>query len=312
MPGNSQKQESGPVLAPTSGMTLRQAVCAARDQFASMDDLAPTARQDAELLLLHTLSLPRTTIYAYPGRLLNAREEAAFAAAVARRLKREPVQYITGVQEFYGLALTVTPAVLIPRPETELLVEAALNRLPEARLPQARLPRESPLHIADVGTGSGAIAIAIASRLPQVCVTALDLSAAALAIARQNAARHDVADRINFLKSDLFSAIPAGARPFDAILANPPYIPDLHRASLHPQVRDFEPAAALFAGASGLSIYERLIPEARRHLAPAGLLAMEIGAGQRDALTRLLRSWHAVQFLDDLQGIPRVVLARRP
>ncbi len=283
-------------------MTLRQAVCAARDQFASIVDLAPTARQDAELLLLHTLSLPRTTIYAYPGRLLNAREEIVFAAAIARRLGREPIQYITGVQEFFGLPLAVTPAVLIPRPETEVLVEAALDRLPQV----------GKLRIADVGTGSGAIAIAIASRLPQAEVTAIDISPPALALARRNAETHHVTARVHFLEGDLLSTLPAGAEPFDAILANPPYIPESDRASLHPQVRDFEPATALFAGTHGLSIYERLIPQARQHLARAGLLAMEIGAGQQPAVTALLRDWHAVQCLPDLQGIPRVILARRP
>ena len=283
-------------------MTLRQAVCAARDQFAGVDDLAPTAAQDAERLLLHTLSLPRTTLHAYPGRLMNPEEQLRFGQAVARRLTREPVQYITGEQEFYGLPLAVTPAVLIPRPETELLVEAALDRLPANRL----------VRLADVGTGSGAIAIAVASRMPQVSVTALDLSPLALAIARQNADRHHVSARIHFLESDLFAALPRGTRPFDAILSNPPYIPVLDRASLHPQVRDFEPSGALFAGEHGLSLYERLVPQALDHLAPAGLLAMELGAGQREALAALLRDWRAVQFLNDLQDIPRVVLARRP
>ncbi len=283
-------------------MTLRQAVCAARDQLSSVEDLRPTASQDAELLLLHTLSLPRTTIYAYPGRLLNPREQAAFAAVVSRRMQREPVQYITGVQEFYGLSLAVSPAVLIPRPETELLVEGALNRLPQT----------GPVRIADIGTGSGAIAIAIASHLPQAHLTAIDLSADALALAHHNATIHQVVDRIHFLASDLLAALPPDAPPFDAILSNPPYIPDADRASLHPQVRDFEPAGALFAGTDGLSIYERLIPQARQHLGPAGLLAMELGAGQQPALARLLHDWHAVQFLIDLQGIPRVVLARRP
>ena len=289
-------------IALEPGMTLRQAVCAARDQFAAVDDLRPTAAQDAELLLLHTLSLPRTTIYAYPGRLLNPQEQLRFSEAVARRLRLEPVQYITGVQEFYGLPLAVSPAVLIPRPETELLVEAALDRLPQDR----------PLRLADVGTGSGAIAVALASRLPQAEITAIDLSPGALAMARQNAETNQVIPQLRFLESDLFAALLPGAPPFDAILSNPPYIPAFDRTSLHPQVRDFEPAGALFAGEHGLSVYERLIPQALEHLKPAGLLAMELGAGQQLALTHLLRGWRAVQFLPDLQGIPRVVLARRP
>ena len=302
-----QDDGRGTVIALDPGMTLRQAVCAARDQLARVGDLESTARQDAELLLLHTLSLPRSVLYAYPGRLLDAREQAAFATAVERRLTREPMQYITGVQEFFGLLLTVSPAVLIPRPETELLVEAALDRLPQGRLPQDR-----PLRIADVGTGSGAIAIAMASRTPLAEVTAIDLSPAALAVARQNAETNHVSTRVHFLEGDLLEALPQGSAPFDAILSNPPYVPEGDRSSLHPQVREFEPASALFAGVRGLSIYERLIPQARQHLHAGGLLAMELGAGQRDALAGMLRVWRAVQFLEDLQGIPRVVLARCP
>ena len=288
-------------------MTLRQAVCAARDQLAGVDDLASTAAQDAELLLRHTLALPRTTLYTHPGRLLNPGEQQRFQEAVTRRLRREPIQYITGVQEFFGLTLAVSPAVLIPRPETELLVEAALDRLP-----QARLPDDQAVRLADVGTGSGAIAIAVASRMPRAEITAVDISPEALALARRNAETHHVSDRLHLLESDLFSALPQTAEPFDAILSNPPYIPDADRPSLHPQVRDFEPARALFAGTDGLSIYQRLIPQAWQHLRPSGLLALEIGAGQQPALARLLCDWRAVQFLNDLQAIPRVVLARRP
>ena len=295
------------MIAPEPCMTLRQAVCAARDQLASVDDLAPTAAQDAELLLLHTLALPRTTIYAYPGRLLNPGEQLRFKEAVSRRLQREPIQYITGVQEFFGLPLAVSPAVLIPRPETELLVEAAIDRLP-----QARLSEDPVVRIADVGTGSGAIAIAVASRIPRAEITAIDISPEALALARRNAETHGVSDRLHLLEGDLLAALPRDAPPFDAILSNPPYIPETDRPSLHPEVRDFEPARALFAGTAGLSIYERLIPQAWQHLRPSGLLAMELGAGQQPALAQLLRDWRAVHFLDDLQGIPRVVLARHP
>jgi release factor glutamine methyltransferase len=295
-------REHGPVIAFDPRMTLRQAICAARDQLASVDDLRPTAAQDAEHLLLHALSLPRTTIYAYPSRLLNAHEQATYAAVIDRRLQREPVQYITGVQEFFGLPLAVSPAVLIPRPETELLVEAAIDRLPQDR----------PLRVADVGTGSGAIAIAIASRMPQVEVTAIDISPEALSMARENAARNHVSAQVHLLESDLLAALPHASAPFDAILSNPPYVPEADRDSLHPQVRDFEPARALFAGECGLEVYQRLIPQAGQHLSAAGLLAMELGAGQRDAIAGLLREWRAVQFLNDLQGIPRVVLARLP
>ena len=282
-------------------MTLRQAAVHARDQIGSVGELAASAAMDAELLLLHTLSLPRTILYTYPGRLLNEREQAAFAAAVARRLTGEPMQYITGVQEFYGLALAVTPAVLIPRPETELLVEAVLQRLPP----------NGALRIADVGTGSGAIAIALASHMPEARIVAVDCSREALAVARRNAAAHGVAGRIEFVEGDLLRDLASAAR-FDAVVSNPPYIPLGDRAGLERQVREFEPATALFAGQDGMSMYDRLLPEAWTCLQPGGLLAMEIGAGQREAVAARLQGWTAVQFLEDLRGIPRTVVARRP
>jgi len=252
------------------------------------------------LLLLHLLTLPRTALFTDPGRALSPAEQARYDAAIARRAAGEPIQHITGQQEFYGLMLQVSPAVLIPRPETELLVEAVL----------ARLPRSQPLRIADIGTGSGAIAIALAHHLPLAQITAVDLSPSALAIARQNAAAHGLADRIRFLRSDLLAEIDREA-PFDAIVSNPPYIPESDRNSLHPQVRDHEPAMALFAGSDGLEVYRRLIPQAFAALEAGGLLAMEIGYAQRDAIASLLARWTRVAFLDDLQRIPRVVLAAK-
>ena len=280
-------------------MILRQAIFEAAQEFARDPHLAPTAARDAELLLLHTLALPRTALYTAPARALTAAEQTAFARITARRLAHEPVQYITGTQEFFGLALHVTPATLIPRPETELLVEAAL----------ARLPRDRLLRLTDVGTGSGAIAIAVAKHLPHATIVALDQSPAALEVARENARTHGVLDRIRFCHADLLSAEPG---PFDAILANLPYVPESDRAGLHPQVRDHEPASALFAGADGLDLYRRLIPQAARGLAPGGLLALEFGAGQRDDLAHLLAGWRDLRFLDDLQTVPRVALASRP
>jgi release factor glutamine methyltransferase len=234
---------------------------------------------------------------------------------VARRLTFEPIQYITGEQEFYGLTLRVAPAVLIPRPETELLVEAVLKHfehpVPHASRSDAWDPATNPLRIVDVGTGSGAIAIALAHHLPHASITAIDLSRRALAIARENVERHRLQRRVHLVVSDLLGAI-ANQQPFDAIVSNPPYIPVSDRPTLHPQVRDHEPSRALFAGPTGLEIYERLIPQALALLKPGGLLALEIGFGQRDALAALLSSWRQVEFLDDLQSIPRVVLARRP
>lgn len=277
-------------------MTLREALTQATEQLRQSPDLAPTASRDAELLLLHTLALPRTILYIDPHRSLDPAQHSAFTAAIVRRLAHEPIQYITATQEFFGLALRVTPATLVPRPETELLVEAAL----------ARLPKDRSLRLADIGTGSGAIAIALATHLPLAEILALDLSPAALAIARENAQTHQVANRIHFHQADLLTQQPG---PFDAILANLPYIPDTDRATLHPQVRDHEPATALFAGPDGLDLYRRLIPQAAPALAPRGLLALEFGFGQQATLAHLLTGWRDLKFLDDLQGIPRVALA---
>jgi release factor glutamine methyltransferase len=279
-------------------VTLRQALTIATQQLATSEHLRANAHRDAELLLLHTLQIPRTTLIAYPNRELSPADEALYESHIARRLKNEPIQYITGQQEFYDLPLKVTPAVLIPRPETEHLVEAVL----------AHLPHEQPLRIADIGTGSGAIAIALAVHLPQAQITALDLSPEALKIAQTNAETNAVANRITFLQSDLLAAV-VNEAPFDAIVSNPPYIPETDSPTLHPEVRDHEPHTALFSGPKGLDIYRRLIPQAHALLKPNGLIALEIGHGQREALTTLLSTWHNVTFVDDLQKIPRVALA---
>jgi release factor glutamine methyltransferase len=239
-------------------------------------------------------------LFTDPDRVLSDAEQRRFDVAVARRVEGEPIQYITGEQEFYGLALHVTPAVLIPRPETELLVEAVLERLPVASA--------APLRVADIGTGSGAISIALAVHRADLHVTTLDISPMALAVARENAVRHKVADRIRFLESDLLGAV-AGEPAFDAIVSNPPYVPEGDRDTLHAQVREHEPATALFAGPEGMDIYRRLIPEAWAALKPSGLLALEFGYGQRKAMAELLHGWNEVTFLDDLQQIPRVALA---
>jgi release factor glutamine methyltransferase len=282
-------------------MTLREALTRAASQLAAHSDLRANAVPDATLLLMHVLSLDRATLLAHPERPVTRPEQELLQSVTARRLTFEPIQYIIGQQEFYGLTLRVTPAVLIPRPETELLVEAVLNRLDPAQ----------KLRIVDVGTGSGAIAIALAHHLPTASVTAVDLSRRALAIARENVERHHLQRRVNLVVSNLLGAI-ADQEPFDAIVSNPPYIPASDRPTLHPQVREHEPPRALFAGPTGLEIYERLIPQAQAMLKPNGLLALEIGYGQRDSIAALLSSWRQVEFLDDLQGIPRVALARRP
>jgi release factor glutamine methyltransferase len=256
-------------------------------------------RRDAELLLLHVLGIDRASLIAYPERLLSDTQLAQFQRLVERRKRFEPIQYITGEREFYGLRFSVTPDVLIPRPETEHLVEAALERIPADR----------PFEIADVGTGSGAIAVALAVARPMAKIAALDISTAALEVAKRNATAHGVAERVRFLESDLLEAV--AERAFDMIVSNPPYIGDAERETLDAEVREFEPAGALFAGPSGLEIYERLIPQAAERLREGGWLLLEIGAGQESPLRRLLPDWSGVGFVDDLQGIPRVALAQR-
>jgi release factor glutamine methyltransferase len=282
-------------------MTFRQALTTATARFVADPHLRDQAARDAELLLLHALQVSRVTLLAHPDRELTPGEQAVYEDTITRRLRHEPIQYITGQQEFYGLLLNVTPAVLIPRPETEHLVEAVLKLLPTNR----------PLKIADIGTGSGAIAIALAVHLPNAEIVALDISTEALAIAAANAREHDLADRIRFLQSDLLSALNDEAEAFDAVVSNPPYVAETDRVTLHPQVRDHEPATALFAGETGLDIYRRLVSEAHNALKPNGLLALEIGYGQQQALIDLLANWREVSFIKDLQNVPRVVLAKR-
>ena len=282
-------------------MTLREALTRATRQLDASPDLRADAARDAALLLRHALGISHAAQLADPERALTPAQQAAFDVLVQRRLANEPIQYITGEQEFYGLALRVTREVLIPRPETEQLVEAVL----------AELDAKQPLRILDVGTGSGAIAIALAHHLPHARVTAVDLSAAALEVAASNAVRHALAGRIRFIESDLLDALLPDELHLDVIVSNPPYVPTADRASLHPQVREHEPAAALFAGPDGLDVYRRLIPQARAALRPNGLLALEIGHGQKEAVTALLSGWDELRFLDDLQQIPRIALARR-
>lgn len=267
------------------------------DRAASLLSELPSARRDAELLLLRVLRRDRAWLLTHPDAELTPEQTQQYESFIGRRARHEPVQYILGEQEFFGLAMRVTPAVLIPRPETEHLVEALLSRVPQTAL----------LGICDVGTGSGAIAVALAHALPNAQVTALDISPEALEIAHHNAARHQVANRMRFLESDLLSAIPG--EHFDAIVSNPPYVAESE--ILEPQVRDYEPGAALYAGPTGLEIYRRLIPQAHDALIPGGWLLLEIGHGQRDALASLLTGWHSVEFVADLAGIPRVAIARR-
>jgi release factor glutamine methyltransferase len=247
---------------------------------------------------MRALKKDRAWLLTHPEAILEPADLAQYKEKITRRKQHEPIQYILGEQEFFGLTLAVTPAVLIPRPETEHLVEAALERL----------PKEAPLRIADIGTGSGAIAVALAHALPQARIVALDISPAALEVAAANAKTHNVAERIEFRESDLLAATQGDT--YDAIVSNPPYVST--NEELEKQVRDYEPHTALYAGATGLDIYRRLIPQAKAALRPGGWLLMEIGHGQSHALTNLLHDWKEVEFLDDLQEIPRVACARRP
>jgi release factor glutamine methyltransferase len=270
-----------------------EALQAARARLAAV---SKNPRRDAELLLAHLLGWDQAALLTHPERVLTPAEADQFESMLSRRLASEPVQYITGVQEFFGLPFEVSPAVLIPRPETEHLVEAVLERF----------GRESNPRIVDVGTGSGAIAVALAHAIPRSQVTAVDLSSAALEVARRNADRNGVSDRVKLLQSDLLAAVES--ENFEVVLSNPPYIAE--GEVLEPQVLHYEPRSALYAGPTGLEVYERLIPQARRVLKPRGWLMLEIGYGQSTALSRLLSDWYEVSFLNDLQGIPRVVQAK--
>ena len=265
---------------------------------ASLAATSREPRRDAELLLRHVLHQERSWLLAHPEHLLMGEQQQAFEEALNRRSKHEPMQYILGEQDFYGQRLRVSPAVLIPRPETEHLVEAVL----------ARLPRERPVRIADVGTGSGAIALALAYALPLAAIDALDTSREALAVAEENARALDLTGRVSFHHSELLSAV--AGQQYDCIVSNPPYVTDTD--TLEPQVALWEPHSALFAGHDGLDIYRRLLPQAAKSLTPGGLFAGELGAGQREALTALFREdprWSEPTFIPDLQGISRVALA---
>lgn len=257
------------------------------------------ARRDAELLLLHLTGKDRAWLLAHGDEEFGGCTAVRYASLIERRMTGEPIQHITGEVEFYGLPLRVTRDVLIPRPETEHLVEAVIEmtRASEA----ARM--------VDVGTGSGAIAIALAHALGSERVTAIDLSAEALVVARENAARSGV--MVRFLQGDLLE--PVAGETFDLVVSNPPYVPEDDRPTLAAEVREYEPAMALFAGKDGLDVYRRLIPQAFRVLVPGGHVLLEIGFDQAEAVRALLEQngFFNVRVLDDLQGIPRVLDAMR-
>lgn len=258
------------------------------------------SRLDAETLLKHVLGRDRAYLYAYPELELSCRELNRYNELLERRASGEPLQYITGHQEFWGLDLLVTPAVLIPRPETEHAVETALELMHGIAAP----------HLVDVGTGSGCIALALASELQHATIEAVDISSEALEVARSNAQRLSL-EHIRFAKSDLLDVFLHADSAFDLVISNPPYVGEREADKLQIEVRQYEPHCALFGGEQGLDIYRRLIPQATAVLKAGGWLVMEIGYSQEQAIRELLTDWREVRSVADLQGIPRVIVARR-
>jgi len=294
------------VAGPASvGDALREAASRLREAGASR-----SPRLDAELLLAKVLEVARAELLREAARALTTDEAAAFEGLIRRRLAREPVAYLLGHRAFRTIDLEVTRDVLIPRPETETLVDVALEEL--RALPLAGPDPEGEPLVIDVGTGSGCIALALAAEDPFVRVVATDVDPGALAVARGNAARLGLARRVEFVLSDLFHDV--GERPFDLVVSNPPYIPADEYVALEPNVRDYEPRLALYGGVDGLDFYRRLVPGAALLLRPGGMLAVEVGAGQADAVAGILEAagaFGAVRTRDDLAGIPRVVHAHR-
>jgi release factor glutamine methyltransferase len=298
--------------------TIHHHIRDARRRFEQAGIEHAEAAIDADVLARHALGGWER------GQLIVRRHDACpagfagvFEALVRRREQREPTGYIVGHREFWNLDIEVRSGVLIPRPETEFLVEEALSRLspegtgrvgvpePSAKPPSARV------RIADVGTGSGCIAVAIARWLPSADVVGMDASDQALAVARLNVVRHDVSDRVQFLKTDLLAGV---AGPFDAVVSNPPYVPASDIASLQPEVRDYEPLQALSGGADGLEVIRRLVPDAAAVLRPGGWLLFEFGSGQADGVRAIIASEPRLELVGinpDLSGIPRVAVAQR-
>ena len=267
----------------------------------------PSPRMNAELMLMFTLGCDRAYLYGHPERELTEDEQTRYEEALGLRSKGIPAQYITGHQEFWGMDLIVSPAVLIPRPETEHVIETVLAGVGQARV--GRAPSPAALRIADVGTGSGCIALALAKELPQAEIHATDISAVALELARANAARHQLEDRIHFHATDLLAGLEKNA--FDFVVSNPPYVGESEEEQVQLEVRKFEPRSAVFAGPTGLGVVERLIPQAREVLKPGGWLVMEISGTIAERVQDLLWGWENVRFTNDLQGIPRVAAAQR-
>jgi release factor glutamine methyltransferase len=264
----------------------------------------PSAPLAAELLLMHVLNRDRAWLYAHPENPIDPAEAEAFLTLLNKRAVGTPTQYLTGKQEFWGLEFEVTPDVLIPRPETEHVIEVALARIGQAR-------RSAELRVADIGTGSGCLAVALAKELPNAKIFATDISSAALAVAARNAARHGVADRITFVECNLLEGV-LQQSPFDLIVSNPPYVGRKDAKSLPVDVREHEPEIALYAGDDGMAVYPALITQAARFLGDGGILILELGYGLFEPVSELLEprhGWTRVSATQDLAGIPRVIAA---
>lgn len=288
-----------------TNMLLKEALRSAIEFLESSDVGSP--RLNAEVLMMFTLGVDRAYLYAHNERELSDEEMSRYREALQQRARGIPSQYITGHQEFWGLDLIVGPAVLIPRPETEHLVEAVLEMLRKDATASggATHPR-----IVDVGTGSGAIALALADELPDAEIHAVDLSPAALEIAQANAARLGLSERVHFDKSDLLAVFEE--RPqFDFVVSNPPYVGEGEEDRVQREVKKYEPRMAVFAGHDGLDAIRRLIPQAWARLVTGGWLLMEIGYTQSAAVQGLLTAWDDVHAIPDLQGIPRVIAAKK-
>ena len=283
-------------------MQLKQALNAAVSRLTA--EQVPSPPMNAELLLRFVLNCDRAYLFAHPERELTSDEHSRYQAALAERARGVPAQYITGHQEFWGMDLIVTPAVLIPRPETEHVLETVL----EVQASAGAL-RTDHLRIADVGTGSGCIALALAKEFPSAEIHATDSSLQALEIARANAARHQLEERIHFHHTDLLAAL---TPPFDFIVSNPPYVGESEEDQVQLEVRKFEPRSAIFGGATGTEVIARLIPQARNLLRPGGALVLEVSGTIADQVLALLKGWDQPNVIPDLQQIPRVIRARRP
>jgi release factor glutamine methyltransferase len=275
---------------------LKNALASAIDRLTAAHVGSP--RLNAEILLMFTLACDRAFLYAHPERQLTDDERIRYDEAINHRSQGVPSQYITGHQEFWGMDLIVSPSVLIPRPETEHLIETVVPLARAVNTPK----------IVDVGTGSGCIALALAKELPGAEIHATEVSPAALELAEANAARLQMSNRIQFHDTDLLAGVNA---EFDFIVSNPPYVGESEEDHVQLEVRKFEPRSAVFAGPTGLEVIERLIPQAREKLKPSGWLVMEMSGTIVEGVRNLLARWSTVQIISDLQGIPRVVASQR-